>query len=63
MSEMKTVIDAFTAEGIRDDIIIMIGGAPVSESFREIIGADIYTADAASAAEAAKQAILKKKGA
>jgi len=60
MGEMKTVIDAFTAEGMRDKVIIMIGGAPVTESFRADIGADIYTADAASAAEAAKQAILKK---
>jgi len=63
MNEMKTVIDAFTAAGMRDSVTIMIGGAPVTEGFRADIGADIYTADAASAAEAAKQAILKKKSA
>jgi len=63
MGEMKTVIDAFVKEGIRDKAIIMIGGAPVTENFRQSIGADIYTADAASAAEAAKLAIMQKKSA
>jgi len=63
MGEMKNVIDAFIAEGGRDKIVIMIGGAPVTENFRADIGADIYTSDAASAAEAAKQAILQKKSA
>jgi 5-methyltetrahydrofolate--homocysteine methyltransferase len=63
MGEMKTVIDAFTHEGIREKVTIMIGGAPVTEKFRESIGADIYTADAASAAEAAKNAILQKRSA
>jgi len=61
MGEMKTVIDAFSAEGIRDDVTIMIGGAPVTENLKLSIGADIYTEDAASAAEAAKQAILQIK--
>jgi len=61
MGEMKAVVDAFSAEGLRNAAIIMIGGAPVTDNFRESIGADIYTADAASAAEAAKQAILQKK--
>ena len=63
MGEMKTVVDAFAKEGIRNDVIIMVGGAPVTDSFRENVGADIYTVDAASAAEAAKQAVLAKKGA
>ena len=63
MSEMKNIIDAFTAEGIRKNVIIMIGGAPVTENFRADIGADIYSADAASAAEMAKQAIQKRKSA
>jgi len=61
MGEMKAVIEAFVSEGLRDDVTIMIGGAPVTESFKTSIGADIYTEDAASAAEAAKQAILQKK--
>ena len=63
MGEMKTVIDAFVADGKRGEVIIMIGGAPVTENFRADIGADIYASDAASAAEAAKQAILLKKSA
>jgi len=63
MGEMKTVIDAFKQEGIRDNVTIMIGGAPVTENFRQSIGADIYAPDAASAAEAAKYAILQKKSA
>ena len=40
----------------------MIGGAPVNDSFAEQIGADYYTPDAASAAETAKEAVLKVKG-
>ena len=63
MGEMKNIVDAFVAEGARDDVVIMVGGAPVTDSYRASIGADIYTSDAASAAEAAKRAILAKKGA
>ena len=63
MGEMKNTVEAFKAAGIRDKAIIMVGGAPVTDHFRAEAGADIYTADAASAAEAAKQAILAKKAA
>lgn len=62
MQEMKVIIDAFTEAGCRDEVTFLIGGAPISESFKETIGADIYTADAASAATACKAAILAKKG-
>ena len=62
MSEMKNIVDAFVAEGVRDQVVVMVGGAPVTDSFRESVGADIYAADAASAAEEAKKAILEKKG-
>ena len=41
------------AKGIRDKVKIMIGGAPVTQSFCDSIGADCYTADAASAADEA----------
>jgi 5-methyltetrahydrofolate--homocysteine methyltransferase len=58
MSEMKNTVDAFATAGLRDKVTIMVGGAPVTEEFKKSVGADIYTADAASAAEAAKQAIL-----
>ena len=53
MGEMKNVVDLCTAEGIRDQVKIMIGGAPITEAFKNEIGADAYTSDAASAAEAA----------
>lgn len=56
MNEIKNVVDACVAEGIRDEVTIMIGGAPVTQSFCESVGADIYTPDAASAADAAVEA-------
>ncbi len=55
MGEMANVVKVATEKGVRDKVTIMIGGAPVNESYRESVGADIYTPDAASAAdEAAK---------
>ena len=53
MSVMENVIKAAEAAGIRDKVKIMIGGAPVSEDYCKKIGADCYTVDAASAADAA----------
>ena len=53
MSVMEEVVKAAEAAGIRDKIKIMIGGAPVNEEYRAKIGADCYTVDAASAADAA----------
>lgn len=53
MTEMEKVVKAFSDAGIRDTTKIMIGGAPVTQNFCESIGADAYTADAASAAEQA----------
>ena len=50
---MKHVVEAAAANGIRDKVKIMIGGAPVTQSFCDSIGADCYTADAASAADEA----------
>jgi len=60
MSEMKNVIGALEEAGVRKDVVIMVGGAPVTDSFCKSIGADIYAPDAASAAEAAKQVMLEK---
>jgi 5-methyltetrahydrofolate--homocysteine methyltransferase len=51
MMAQKEVIDALKAAGLRDKVKIMVGGAPVTQSFADEIGADAYTADAASAAE------------
>jgi len=53
MGVMGDVVKAAEAAGIRDKVKIMIGGAPVSEEFCRMIGADCYTSDAASAADAA----------
>ncbi|HZJ57045.1 MAG TPA: corrinoid protein [Clostridia bacterium] len=53
MTEMKNVVEAAKESGIRDQVTIMVGGAPVTDNFCKSIGADIYTADAASAAEEA----------
>ena len=55
MGVMEDVVKAAEAAGIRDKVKIMIGGAPVSEEFCKQIGADCYTSDAASAADAAVQ--------
>ena len=51
MLMQKEAIDALKAAGLRDKVKIMVGGAPVTQSFADEIGADAYTADAASAAE------------
>ncbi len=53
MGEMKAVVDLCNEKGIRDQVKIMVGGAPVTQSFCDSIGADCYTADAASASDAA----------
>ena len=51
MMNQKDVIDALKAAGLRDKVKIMVGGAPVTQSFADEIGADAYTPDAATAAE------------
>ncbi len=61
MQNMKETIDVLNAKGLRDKYIVMVGGAPINDSFAEEIGADFYTADAASAAEMAKAAVEKKR--
>ena len=53
MDAMERVVKLAEEKGIRDKVKIMIGGAPVTEAYREKIGADVYTSDAASAADAA----------
>lgn len=53
MRVMGEVVEKATAEGIRDQVKIMVGGAPVTQDFCQRIGADMYTTDAASAAQAA----------
>jgi len=53
MGVMKDIVDIFVSEGIRDQVKIMIGGAPITDAYCASIGADGYTADAASAADLA----------
>lgn len=60
MGAMQSVVEAAENAGIRDKVTIMIGGAPVTQAFCERIRADIYTPDAASAADAAFAALSKR---
>lgn len=53
MKEMENVVKAVREAGLQDTVKVMIGGAPVTESFKNTIGADRYTPDAATAAEVA----------
>jgi corrinoid protein of di/trimethylamine methyltransferase len=53
MTEMKNVVEGVKNAGIRDKITIMVGGAPITDSFCKSIGADLSSPDAASAADAA----------
>lgn len=53
MGQVQLVIEAAQKAGIRDQLKIMIGGAPVTETYAQQIGADIYAPDAASAADEA----------
>ncbi len=55
MTSMKEVVVGLEEHGLRDSVKVMVGGAPVTDNFAEQIGADKYTADAATAAEEAKK--------
>jgi 5-methyltetrahydrofolate--homocysteine methyltransferase len=57
MPYMKVVIDTLIEEGLRDDYIVMVGGAPLNEEFGQAVGADAYCRDAATAVEVAKQLV------
>ena len=54
---MATTIKALEDAGVRDQVKVMIGGAPITKEYADEIGADGYSIDAASAAELAKQLI------
>jgi methanogenic corrinoid protein MtbC1 len=60
MPYMKVVIDTLKAKGIRDDYVVLVGGAPLNEEFGKAIGADAYCRDAAVAVETAKQFLARK---
>ena len=59
MPYMKVVIDTMIEKGIRDDYIILVGGAPLNEEFAKSVGADAYCRDAAVAVETAKELVSK----
>jgi methylmalonyl-CoA mutase cobalamin-binding domain/chain len=63
MPYMKVVIDTMIEKGIRDDYIVLVGGAPLNEEFGEAVGADAYCRDAAVAADTAKRLVKEKRGA
>jgi 5-methyltetrahydrofolate--homocysteine methyltransferase len=61
MPRMKDIVDALKDSGLRDQVKVLIGGAPVTESFANQIGADACATDAASASSRAKELILELK--
>ena len=60
MPYMKVVIDTMVQKGIRDDYIVLVGGAPLNQAFAEAIGADAYCRDAAVAVETAKEMMARR---
>ena len=60
MPYMKVVIDTLKEKGIRDDYVVLVGGAPLNEEFADAIGADAYCRDAAVAVETAKEFMSRK---
>ncbi|MEJ2173323.1 MAG: B12-binding domain-containing protein [Woeseiaceae bacterium] len=62
MPYMKVVIDEMVKQGIRDDYVVLVGGAPLNEEFGRAVGADGYCRDAAQAAEMGKGLLLDSQG-
>ena len=60
MPYMKTVIDSLSEKGIRDDYIVLVGGAPLNEEFSLAIGADAYCRDAAVVVDIAKDMMARR---
>jgi len=60
MPYMKVVIDAMVEKGIRNDYIVLVGGAPLNQEFGDAVGADAYCRDAATASETAKRLVLDR---
>ena len=61
MPYMKVVIDTLKEQGLRDDFIVLVGGAPLNEEFGEAVGADAYCRDAAVAVETAKALVAQRR--
>ena len=62
MPYMKVVVQALKDEGLRDGVYVMVGGAPVTETFAQAVGADAYGRDAAIAVELAKAYMSRRRG-
>jgi methylmalonyl-CoA mutase cobalamin-binding domain/chain len=62
MPYMKVVIDTLKEKGMRNDFIVLVGGAPLNEAFANAIGADAYCRDAAVAVETAKNLMARRQG-
>jgi len=62
MPYMKVVIDTLKDKGLRNDYIVLVGGAPLNEAFADAIGADAYCRDAAVAVETAKALVARRQG-
>jgi methylmalonyl-CoA mutase cobalamin-binding domain/chain len=60
MPYMKVVIDTMKERGIRDDYVVLVGGAPLNEEFAKAVGADAYCRDAAVAVETAKDFMARR---
>jgi methylmalonyl-CoA mutase cobalamin-binding domain/chain len=63
MPMFKANINALEKAGIRDNVIVMVGGAPVTQEYADMVGADGYAADASTAVRLAKDLIEKKRSA
>jgi methylmalonyl-CoA mutase cobalamin-binding domain/chain len=63
MPMFKANINALQKAGIRDDVIVMVGGAPVTQEYADAVGADAYAADASTAVRIAKDLIQKRRSA
>ncbi|MEH6527206.1 MAG: B12-binding domain-containing protein [Sneathiella sp.] len=63
MPYMKVVIDTMKEKGIRDDFIVMVGGAPLNEEFADSVGADAYGRDAAMTVEIAQRMVAERRAA
>jgi len=62
MPYMGVVIETLKEQGLRDDLIVLVGGAPLNAAFAEEVGADAYCRDAAIAVETAKKLLAIKRG-
>jgi corrinoid protein of di/trimethylamine methyltransferase len=60
MPYMKVVIDTLKEKGMRNDFLVLVGGAPLNEAFAEAVGADAYCRDAAVAVETAKSLLSQR---